>query len=139
MRQKRHDIDKITMGRILICIVMVLVCNVSLSQEKRALLVGISDYNQAVQVPWNNIHGANDVALLLPTLKKQGFRTITLRNESATAQNIRKNLKSLAETCHQGDTVFLHFSCHGQPFEDMDGDEADGWDESLVPYDAEKV
>ena len=37
-----------------------------------------------------------------------------------------------------GDIVYLHFSCHGQPVEDLDGDEKDGWDESIVPYDAWK-
>ena len=26
---------------------------------------------------------------------------------------------------------------HGQPFEDLNGDEADGWDEALIPIDAE--
>jgi hypothetical protein len=31
-----------------------------------------------------------------------------------------------------GDIIYLHFSCHGQPFEDMNGDEADGWDESYL-------
>ena len=35
--------------------------------------------------------------------------------------------------------VYIHFSCHGQPFEDKNGDEEDGWDESIVPYDALKV
>ena len=38
-----------------------------------------------------------------------------------------------------GDIIYLHFSCHGQPVEDIDGDEEDGWDEALVPYDALKV
>ncbi len=34
--------------------------------------------------------------------------------------------------------VVIHFSGHGQPFEDLSGDEADGWDEAIVPYDAKK-
>lgn len=34
--------------------------------------------------------------------------------------------------------MYIHFSCHGQPFEDLSGDEEDGWDESIVPYDAQK-
>ena len=42
-------------------------------------------------------------------------------------------------TCHPGDIVYLHFSCHGQPVEDLNGDEEDGWDEALVPIDALKV
>ena len=42
----------------------------------------------------------------------------------------------LITSCKSGDVVYIHFSCHGQPFEDLNGDEEDGWDESLVPYDA---
>ena len=38
--------------------------------------------------------------------------------------------------CKVGDIVYLHFSTHGQPFEDLSGDEDDGWDESIVPVDA---
>ena len=35
--------------------------------------------------------------------------------------------------------MYVHFSGHGQPYEDLDGDEPDGWDEAIVPYDARKV
>ena len=39
----------------------------------------------------------------------------------------------------KGDIVYLHFSTHGQPVEDQNGDEEDGWDESIVPIDAYKI
>ena len=45
-------------------------------------------------------------------------------------------LKVLISQCKTGDIVYLHFSTHGQPFEDESGDEDDGWDESIVPVDA---
>ena len=112
------------------------------SQSKRAFMVGISDYtsNQylADDKGWNDIHGENDVNLLVPTLKKQGFSIQKLCNRGATAKNIRKSFISFSEKCKSGDIVYLHFSCHGQPFEDYDGDESDGWDEALVPFDALK-
>ena len=38
----------------------------------------------------------------------------------------------------KGDIVYLHFSAHGQPVEDLNGDEEDGWDEAIVPIDAYK-
>lgn len=139
MQQRQIKMDKYKISRIVICVILAFICNMSFSQEKRAFLVGISNYSQVQKDSWSVIHGANDVALLTPTLKKHGFRIATLCNESATALKIRESLTSIAETCHRGDTVFLQFSCHGQPFEDMDGDEVDGWDEALVPYDAEKV
>ena len=105
--------DKYKISRIVICVILAFICNMSFSQEKRAFLVGISNYSQTQKDSWSVIHGANDVALLMPTLKRQGFQVVTLRNESATAQKIRDGLKTIAKTCHQGDTVFLHFSCHG--------------------------
>ncbi len=45
----------------------------SKAQTKRALVVGISEYPQSDHDSWGSIHGANDVALITPILKKQGF------------------------------------------------------------------
>lgn len=112
------------------------------AQTKRALLVGISDYEsfkvKQNQEVWTNIHGVNDIDLLYSILKNQHYIIKKLTNKDATAKKIRKELKNLISSCKAGDLVYLHFSCHGQPYEDMDGDEEDGWDESLVPYDANK-
>lgn len=112
-------------------------------QTKSALLIGISEYSknniEANDSVWSNIHGANDVELLVPTLKRQDFSITTLRNKEATATKIRKAFKKFASSCQKGDLVYIHFSCHGQPVEDLDGDEQEGWDEALVPIDARKV
>lgn len=112
------------------------------AQNKRAFLVGISDYqstNKNASNSWANIHGANDIALLTPTLQKHGFKVSSIVNQQATASNIRKQLFKFSSSCKPGDIVYLHFSCHGQPVEDLDGDEADGWDEAIIPVDAQKV
>ena len=109
------------------------------SATKRALLIGISEYpinNKVKDAAWQPIHGVNDVELVSKTLCAQGFKVSTLKNSNATASKIRRALNVLqSETC-PGDIVYLHFSCHGQPFEDLDGDEKDGWDEAIIPYDA---
>lgn len=109
------------------------------AQTKRAILIGISDYGNAKEDPnkWANISGANDVTLLSPLFKKQGFAVTTLSDGLATHAGITKALDQLAKNSKKGDTVYLHFSMHGQPFEDLNGDEADGWDEALIPVDAE--
>ena len=112
------------------------------SQTKRALLIGVSEYasnNSDNEDVWTNIHGTNDVELLFKTLKKQSFNIATLCNKEATATKIRKALKKAASSCNEGDLVYIHFSCHGQPVEDLNGDEPEGWDEALVPIDAKKV
>lgn len=110
------------------------------SATKRALLVGISEYPEykTADASWQPIHGANDVELISETLKGQGFKITNVLNSNATASNIRKAMKNLQTETRAGDIVYLHFSGHGQPFEDLDGDEDDGWDESIIPYDAQK-
>jgi len=130
-------------GRNIILTFVLSLCAISAHcQTKRAFLVGISEYSSTPQSSddiWSNIHGANDVELLSQTLKKQEFIIKKLINKAATAQQIRKELAKFVSTCNSGDIVYLHFSCHGQPVEDLNGDEKDGWDEALVPINAQKV
>lgn len=112
------------------------------AQRKRAFMVGISNYHTNGYKIWNNIHGAEDVALLKPELEKKGFKVQTLINEQATYQGILNALNSFISTSKKDDVVYLHFSCHGQPVEDgLNGlakDEKDGWDEAIVPIGAGK-
>lgn len=109
---------------------------------KRALLVGISEYpinKNDNDASWSPIHGTNDVKLLGRTLRDQGFMVTSLTNSDASASNIRKAILKLQSEAKSGDIIYIHFSCHGQPVEDLDGDEDDGWDEAIVPYDASKI
>ena len=111
-----------------------------MAQEKHALLVGISEYPQYTDndASWTKIHGVNDVQLIKPILKKQGFRINTLQDKTATYKAITKSLAKLKNEVREGDIVYLHFSGHGQAVEDESGDEVDGWDEAFIPYDAQK-
>ena len=125
----------------LVLLVLLIVSPVK-SQTRRAFLVGISDYHTSKSEPlnseWANIHGTNDVELLATTLREQKFEITTIKNRSAKADRIRKEINTFASHCKSGDIIYLHFSCHGQPVEDSDGDEEDGWDEAIVPVDALK-
>lgn len=111
------------------------------AQQKHALLIGISNYPQYdyADASWAPIHGTNDVQLISPILAKQGFKINTLTNESATHEAIGNSLKDLGNSVHAGDIVYIHLSGHGQAVEDEDGDEADGWDEAFIPFDAERT
>ena len=131
------------MSRLLL--ILILVCALPMrvdAQRKRAFMVGISDYRSYGYRVWNNIHGAEDVALLRPELEKKGFRVTALTNAQATHRAIVSALASFIAGCRRGDVVYMHFSCHGQPVEDglksgyPSHDEADLWDESIVPVDA---
>ena len=110
------------------------------AQRKRAFLVGISHYDTALTgYQWNNINGVEDVNLLGSVLKNQGFTATTLLDEQATFDNIVSRITQFINKTKKGDIVYLHFSAHGQPIEDLNGDEEDGWDESIVPVDAYKM
>lgn len=54
----------------------------------------------------------------------------------ATKIAINQSLQKLCDETDDGDYLFLHFSCHGQQMMDLNGDEEDGLDEALIPYDA---
>ena len=126
--------------KLLIISLLCLVSLVASAQRKRAFMVGISHYDTALTgYQWNNINGVEDVNLLSPILKKQGFTLTTLLDEQATYDNITNQLSRFAEKTKKGDIVYLHFSAHGQPVEDMNGDEEDGWDEAIIPIDAYKL
>ena len=108
--------------------------------EKRALVVAIGNY--PTQSGWPFINSENDVPIIVTALKKQGFKQqniAILKNEQATKQGIANALNRLINSSQAGDIVVFHFSGHGQQVTDISGDEFDGLDEALVPYDAPKT
>ena len=126
--------------RLRLMLVAILLSSAANAQRKRAFMVGISHYDTALTgYQWNNINGVEDVNLLTPALKKQGFAITTLLDTQATFANIVNQITLFTNKTKKGDIVYLHFSTHGQPVEDLNGDEEDGWDEAIVPIDAYKL
>lgn len=110
----------------------------SIWAEKRALVVGVGNYDTD-KTGWSKVHGDSDVEIIVNALLSNGFKSVnikSLKNEQATKSAIVSSLKKLASECKPGDQVFFHFSGHGQPVIDLNGDEEDGNDESIIPYDA---
>lgn len=123
---------KTMLSRLLVLIVLMgFTANTLYAQNKIALLIGISNYPQYkdADASWTKIHGANDVQIISPLLAKQGFKIITLTDNLATHKGIESGFKKLENSVRPGDIVYIHFSGHG--------DEADGWDEAFIPYDAQ--
>lgn len=120
-------------------ILMCITANTLFAQNKIAMLVGISDYPQYpnADASWPKIHGANDVLLMKSILQKQGFKVDALTNNNATYNSIQAGFEKLLKKVQSGDIVYIHLSGHGQAVEDENGDEADGWDEAFIPYDAQ--
>lgn len=107
--------------------------------EKRALIIAVGNY--PAHSGWNNLSSVNDARLMQTVLKSQGFsdKYITiLTDEQATKTNILKSLETLLYQSNSSDVVVFHFSGHGQQITDLNGDELDGYDEALIPYDAQK-
>lgn len=107
-----------------------------MAQTRRVLGVMIAKYPP--HSGWSSLHADNDWSLLRMSFLRQGFSDIRLcKDKEATYQGITTALRGLRESVNPGDTVWIHFSCHGQQMEDLDGDEPDGLDEALIPYDAQ--
>ena len=110
------------------------------AQTKRALLVGIGAYPP--ESGWCKIHGDNDVPLITTALTHKGFSTnniLCLTNKKATKTNIIKSLNQLIQQANDNDFIYIHFSTHGQQVTDVNGDEEDGLDEAIIPFDASKT
>lgn len=113
--------------------------------KKLALLVGIEHYglryttNVPAHEQWSQLDGSrNDVAMLKTELERRGFDVLTLVDEQATHKAIVEAFqKQLVDKADKDAVLFFHYSGHGQQIPDDNGppDEADGYDESLVPYD----
>lgn len=107
--------------------------------NKIALIVAISKY--PASSGWGELSSSNDIALIKKALMLQGFKeqNITvITDKQATSAGIANAIdKDLIQKVKPGDIAVFHFSGHGQQIQDeAGGDEADGLDESLVPYDA---
>lgn len=57
------------------------------------------------------------------------------KHANPTRANILKAYTDLVNASEDGDAAFCHYSGHGGKLRDQDGDEADGFDETLVPLD----
>lgn len=107
----------------------------------RALLFGLGVQEDSA---WGKIHGDNDLYYVRQVLDGAGFTDIVqVKNEKATKQGMVRAFIDLANRCHKGDVVYVHYSGHGQLMTDLDGDEAlrtdasyAQWDEAWIPYDA---
>jgi len=109
----------------------------NLPGERYALVIGISKYMN----PANNLQFAQKDATDFENalfkygrFKKDNVKLLT--NSDASRENIRKNLEGwLKSKLNQNDLLIIFFSGHGTQITDTDGDEDDGLDECLVPYD----
>jgi hypothetical protein len=107
------------------------------SPVKRALLIGIDQYPKLTQ-----LEGCvNDVQLMRSILQESfGFspeNVTLLADAEATREGILAALDQLVEATGTGDIAVIHYAGHGSQMTDREGDEPDGLDETIMPYDSE--
>ena len=105
--------------------------------NKYALIIAIGDYPSSTG--WGTISSKNDVPLIKETLLNQGFPANNISylfEAEGTVSGVTKAINELIEKAEKGDYIVVHYSGHGQQISDNNGDELDGFDESLVMYGA---
>jgi Caspase domain len=112
--------------------------NQNQGQRRWALLVGIDQYPS-----FSKLSGCvNDVRVLRETLvgpfEFPEQQVTVLLDEQATRAGILEAMNDLAGTVGKDDVVVFHYSGHGSRMTDREGDEADGMDETIVPYDSSR-
>jgi hypothetical protein len=97
-----------------------------------ALCIGINDYPGT----GNDLAGCvNDAHDWAAALERRGFKVKTLLDRAATGRRMREEMALLLGRARAGDLVVLQYSGHGSFVPDRDGDEPDGVDECLCPWD----
>ena len=106
--------------------------------QQYALLIGIGNY--PADGGWQRINATNDLSVISDALRNRGFQEdhiFLLKDQYATREGILNAWRQgLLPRVHDGDVVYFQFSGHGQQVADDNGDELDGYDEAIVPYDS---
>jgi len=107
-------------------------------RRAHALVVGVSRYPNLGERS-QLVGCVNDARLMHEVLGGRfGFREqdmSLLLDEGATRAAITAGLATVRAAARQGDLVVFYYSGHGSQVRALDGDEADGRDETIVPYD----
>ncbi len=99
---------------------------------KTALCIGINDYPGTHMDLRGCVNDAQDWAA---ELTARGFAVTRLIDAKATKAAMVKGFKTVVGGAKKGDVVVITFSGHGTYVPDLNGDEVDGLDEALCPYD----
>lgn len=99
---------------------------------KKAICIGINDYPGTQSDLSGCVNDAHDWSNVLD---ERGFAVTLLLDVQATKAGMKRAIGDLIATAEPGDTLVITYSGHGTWVPDTSGDEADGRDEGLCPYD----
>ena len=128
------------MKRIIFIALCAIFCASALFAETRALLIGVSNYDDASGIV--DLKGpANDVMLLRDMLQARDVTDIKILADGVeggtipTRAAILTAFEEVAAAAQPDDFIYIHLSGHGTRQRDPQGDETDGLDEVFLPAD----
>eukprot|EP01018_Ginkgo_biloba_P032472 Gb_28528 [translate_table: standard] len=117
---------------------------IRINGNKRALLCGISYLNTPHQLKGciNDVRYMKHLLTSKFNFPEDSIVVLTEeeRNPNAipTRRNIERAMRWLVQGCQPGDSLVFHYSGHGFQQPNTNGEEVDGYDETLCPLDFER-
>ncbi|CAN1170363.1 AMC1 [Linum perenne] len=106
------------------------ICGISYRYSRHELKGCINDAKCMRHLLINKFHFPPDSILMLTEEETDPYRI-------PTKHNMRMALYWLVQGCQPGDSLLFHYSGHGSRQRNYNGDEVDGYDETLCPLDFE--
>ncbi|KAK8044898.1 caspase domain-containing protein [Apiospora rasikravindrae] len=113
--------------------------------RRKALLIGINYFGQRGQLRGciNDVKNMSGYLVEHFGYKREDMVILTDDQQNPmsqpTKQNILRAMHWLVKDARPNDSLFFHYSGHGGQTKDLDGDEADGYDEVIYPVDFRSV
>jgi len=108
------------------------------SAAEHALLISIADYPP--ETGWSVAEVQDAAVVMAELLEARGWAPesiVTLSDAAATRSGLLRAIDEvLIDSVSPGDRALLYYTGHGARLPDRSGDEVDGEDEALVPWDA---
>mmetsp|Transcript_19757 Transcript_19757/g.28839 ORF Transcript_19757/g.28839 Transcript_19757/m.28839 type:complete len:312 (-) Transcript_19757:238-1173(-) len=110
---------------------------------KRAVLIGINYVGQDGELAGchNDVLNMKEYLMDVHDFKERNM-TILMddgMHEEPTRDNIMAAYRMLTQESQPGDVCYTHYSGHGGKLRDDNGDESDGYDETLIPVDYQRA
>ncbi|CAG8590607.1 20385_t:CDS:2 [Cetraspora pellucida] len=109
--------------------------------KKRALLIGINYFGTQYELNGCINDVSNIKNFLISHFKFKESEIMVLTDDQhdpskiPTKENMLREMKRLVQNAKPHDSYFFHYSGHGGQQVDEDGDEEDGYDETIMPLD----
>jgi hypothetical protein len=106
-----------------------------------SLHLGLNGVSAAAYAGWDGPLASCelDAGDMAKIAKSQGMKPTLLLTKKATRAALLGGLRATAKQLHKGDLFFLSYSGHGGQVPDVNGDEADGKDETWCLYDGQFI